>query len=341
MGVAEKYARLVRAVGDRERALQLVHWRAVTEEMRCALARASLALANLAASTPELGVSPIEAIHCIDRAIVVAGPYAELGARLTALEDQHREKVERHNSSFSSFAICPAEPVAGPADTPSLTAVPSHLPLDDFVGGQGGPVRVKDAVNDWAALSRWTEADYFTHRFGHRLVPIEVGASYLYPEWTQTIMPLGSFVETFMSERADGVAYLAQHDLFAQIPELEADISVPLHAPSASHQVLKNIWMGAKGTRTPLHFDRYRNFFVQVVGYKQIYLVDPLHSHHLASEDPKANTSNVPLDSLPLEELPFPVLRVLLGPGDLLYIPPHWWHMVLGVTASISVSFWF
>lgn len=30
----------------------------------------------------------------------------------------------------------------------------------------------------------------------------------------------------------------------------------------------------------------------------------------------------------------------VLGPGDMLYIPPRWWHYVQSTTPSFSVSFW-
>lgn len=29
-----------------------------------------------------------------------------------------------------------------------------------------------------------------------------------------------------------------------------------------------------------------------------------------------------------------------LGPGEMLYIPPNWWHHVTALTPSFSVSFW-
>ena len=39
----------------------------------------------------------------------------------------------------------------------------------------------------------------------------------------------------------------------------------------------------------------------------------------------------------------FPALEhfdAILAPGDMLYIPPRWWHYVKSLSVSFSVSFW-
>ena len=84
------------------------------------------------------------------------------------------------------------------------------------------------------------------------------------------------------------VAYLAQHSLFAQFPDLCKDYEPPLYASVADETggiTTVNAWLGTAGTVTPLHFDSYNNFFVQVVGYKLIRLYMPdqtkyLYVHH-------------------------------------------------------------
>lgn len=35
-----------------------------------------------------------------------------------------------------------------------------------------------------------------------------------------------------------------------------------------------------------------------------------------------------------------PFFECVLGPGDALYIPPRWWHYVVALSPSWSVSFW-
>ncbi|PRQ35274.1 putative [histone H3]-lysine-36 demethylase [Rosa chinensis] len=56
------------------------------------------------------------------------------------------------------------------------------------------------------------------------------------------------------------------------------------------------------------------------------------------------NSSQVDLDNidekefLELQDLEF--LDCILEEGDMLYIPPKWWHYVRSLTTSMSVSFW-
>ena len=43
----------------------------------------------------------------------------------------------------------------------------------------------------------------------------------------------------------------------------------------------------------------------------------------------------------PLDDEEFPLaIEALLGPGDMLYIPPNWWHEVEAVNVSLSVNAW-
>ena len=52
----------------------------------------------------------------------------------------------------------------------------------------------------------------------------------------------------------------------------------------------------------------------------------------------------VDLDNIDEEEFPKVVdlefMDCILGEGEMLYIPPKWWHYVRSLTTSFSVSFW-
>ena len=46
-----------------------------------------------------------------------------------------------------------------------------------------------------------------------------------------------------------------------------------------------NIWFGTDGTVTPLHFDSYDNFLMQVIGFKYVRLYDKSETKYLYCDD--------------------------------------------------------
>jgi hypothetical protein len=85
---------------------------------------------------------------------------------------------------------------------------------------------------------------------------------------------------------------------------------------------------------------------VQVVGSKYVRLYAPSSSARLyASEEHlTTNSSEVDVEAVDAARFPefasTPYLDCVLQPGQMLYIPPRWWHFVKALTSSFSVSFW-
>jgi [histone H3]-dimethyl/trimethyl-L-lysine36 demethylase len=141
--------------------------------------------------------------------------------------------------------------------------------------------------------------------------------------------------------------YLAQHALFDQIPALRNDILVPEYCALGDGEVSStNAWFGPRGTVSPLHYDPQHNLLAQVVGAKYVRLYHPRYSKELCpyQEGLTTNTSQVDLDHPGPEQrgalrgVPFE--ECVLGAGQMLYIPPGWWHYVKALSTSFSVSFW-
>jgi lysine-specific demethylase 8 len=154
------------------------------------------------------------------------------------------------------------------------------------------PLIFTDCITQWPALDSWKSPSYLLKRTlnGSRLVPIELGESYVADSWTQKLVPFSSFLQDHLLKESIPRGYLAQHDLLTQIPSLRNDILVPDYCytippenppdnPKVGYietdDVTMNIWLGPSGTRSPLHNDPYENIFAQVVGYKYFRLYPP------------------------------------------------------------------
>ncbi len=85
---------------------------------------------------------------------------------------------------------------------------------------------------------------------------------------------------------------------------------------------------------------------LQVVGRKYVRLYDPQHTPRLYPHPSgmHTNTSQVDLHCVDEQQFPgfsqVPYIDVVLEPGEMLYMPPKWWHFVQSLTVSFSVSFW-
>lgn len=228
----------------------------------------------------------------------------------------------------------------------------SSLSLEGFLCDyflSGSPVIISNSMSHWPASNKWKDMDYLKRVAGGRTVPVEVGKNYLCPEWKQELITFSQFLDRIQSNQCNnsGTTYLAQHPLFDQIQELREDIVVPDYCFSGGGELRSlNAWFGPAGTVTPLHHDPHHNILAQVVGKKYIRLysasvTDDLYPH---SESMLHNSSQIDLDNFNEKEFPkaqdLDFVDCILEEGEMLYIPPKWWHYVKSLTPSFSVSFW-
>lgn len=107
-------------------------------------------------------------------------------------------------------------------------------------------------------------------------------------------------------------------------------------------------WMGTAGAHTPCHYDTYGcNLVAQLSGRKRWILFPPEDTDLLKPTRVPYEESSVYsrinfekwIGSVPDIEGTHPHV-VDLAPGDVLFVPRHWWHHVRNEQLSISINTW-
>lgn len=212
------------------------------------------------------------------------------------------------------------------------------------------PVVLDNCINHWPALTKWQDQNYFIKLAGLRTVSIELGRDYTDSNWTQKLMTLEDFIRNHIFAEGGTTGYLAQYQLFDQIPELKNDIIEPEYCCFSEEDEDEHIdimaWYGPKGTLSPLHHDPKKNLLAQVVGEKQIFLFSPEDSVYLYPHEHELLNNTARIDPRNPDFRKFPMYKeakgycCVLRSGQMLYIPPKWWHFVESLSVSFSVSFW-
>jgi hypothetical protein len=215
-------------------------------------------------------------------------------------------------------------------------------------------------VTEWQAFTLW-RANYLCERVGHRLVKVGVSRSRVFQYGTSSAAQTEAREMLFKdaihrianhSEDSDERLYIMEQNgqkqnSFAEIyPELAADFTAP-PGVDINKLMQTNLWIGSKGNVTPLHFDIANNFLCQIEGRKRITCFDPSQTDRLYPTgygDKIDNTSQVQI--LEPDFTKHPRYRdavpthCILDPGEVIYIPPFWWHQVESLDIATSLNFW-
>ena len=228
------------------------------------------------------------------------------------------------------------------------------------------PFLIEDVAEDWDACHKWSN-DYLIENCGNKVINIVFFQNCFLDDYKQFAYEDGyvdekemqykdyiNIIEDQVNENKnnDNVrCYLQEVDFEEFFTELVGDI--PTYPNYLNRKPSIHLWHGFSNknftSASTLHFDRIHNIYVQIRGKKRILLYPP--SNYLSFYPPldhksgQGHNSKVNPDLLQLELFPkFPWqerIEVILQSGEIIYIPPFWWHHVTAVDENISLSFWY
>jgi hypothetical protein len=212
------------------------------------------------------------------------------------------------------------------------------------------PVLLAGALEGWPALARWTPA-YLKATVGSRPVQIQADrASDADFERNMaahaTTLPFDVFIDRISQPGAGNDTYLTAYNSAANaeaMSVLHGDLGfLDAYLTREDANPHGMMWIGPAGTFTPLHHDLTNNLLLQIVGRKVLLLAAPgeapklYNDHHVYSRVRDLTEPDIVARFPRLDGIR--VHRVVLNPGDTLFIPLGWWHQVTALDFSVTIT---
>nr|XP_014348744.1 PREDICTED: HSPB1-associated protein 1 [Latimeria chalumnae] len=239
----------------------------------------------------------------------------------------------------------------------------------DIVTSLQQPAVFCNMVSDWPAL-HW-KAEYLSHTLEGKRIRFRIGrkeaakvpqfetqCSYLeatlqeFLAWSQSpsdnsVGPFRSYPPSMYWAYAD-YKYIAT--LFEERMDLFQDIAWSDFGFPGRGGKESTLWVGTIGSNTPCHLDCYGcNLVLQIQGRKKWHLFPPedtsfLYPTRIPYEESsifsKVNIINPDLKSFP-RFINAKAHVVTLHPGQVLFVPRHWWHYVESLDPiTVSINSW-
>ncbi|MBD2166657.1 cupin-like domain-containing protein [Calothrix membranacea FACHB-236] len=223
----------------------------------------------------------------------------------------------------------------------------SNLSYNEFIkeyASVGKPVIITDTMKDWPALKKW-DFDFFKSKYGSVTYGFKEDKDEV--KGTITVADYIDYLTEHNTNKNDQRLYLANW-VVSDFPELLEDYQEPIYFPNWLTRLPKKIlqkhgydnpeiFIGHKGTSIGLHEDptSCAAWLAVISGRKQIVFFSPDQKDFLYGG--KVDAFNPDLKKFPLYAKAKPV-EVIVSPGEIIYIPPRWWHHVKNIEDTIAMG---
>lgn len=220
----------------------------------------------------------------------------------------------------------------------------SNLSYHEFIkeyASVGKPVIITDVIQDWKAITKWT-LDFFKSECGSIKCAVKEDK-----DEVEGLMTIADYIDYITIGNSNRHLYLANW-FISDHPQLLEDYEEPIYFPNwlqrLPRKLLKKyqldnpeLFIGHKDTSIGLHKDPNNGsaWLGMIKGRKQIVLFTPDQEEFLYSG--KVNVFNPNLEKFPLYAKTNSI-EIILEAGEILYIPPNWWHHVRNLENTIAVG---
>src|SRR5256885_3422645 len=205
-------------------------------------------------------------------------------------------------------------------------------------------------MSKWRALRHWNEEFFRTSDVSERMIPVEKyinGDRYNFPLWANRpseSMKLRDYLNLVFSDENKNY-YCADQDIDWVLPELWGDVEYP--DLFDRQQLLRTTLYLGRDTISAAHYHPDTQVVLsQIVGSKRFVFWAPDDIDNLYPAPwytPNFNWSRVDFNA-PDVERRYPKLKhaqrieCVVEPGEMIFVPIHWWHLVYGDGFSVSVT---
>ncbi|MCW8930811.1 MAG: cupin-like domain-containing protein [Gammaproteobacteria bacterium] len=206
------------------------------------------------------------------------------------------------------------------------------------------PVVIEKLTEFWPAREKWS-IDYIKDVAGHNMVSLydsKPSTDYRHQYDPAATMALKSYFE--MLEQGENDLRLFFYNILAEVPELVEDFSYP-DIGLSFFKKLPVLFAGGKGAKVQMHFDiDYADIFLCHFGGKKRVLLFPPEQTQYMYHVPFSFSSLFSVDYDNPDYEKYPALQYLRGEvaelnhGDVLYIPPGYWHYIVYEEIGLSMA---